>query len=357
MASLRKVGSSYYVRYRENGKERVEKLGRNISKAVAQKLLRQVEEKLALKKQGIFEPDKIEILGFITQYMQWVKQNQAFKTFQVKETAKKHLLTFLALKPQTRLIGMNDLFTAVIERYKCWRLEAGVSARTINIELNFISNLIQSAKEWGYQVNNIDIKRLSEQKKQPRYFSKEEIQLLLNNASKYMHQIITILLFTGLRINECLNLRWQDIHFENNNLHVANHDTFQTKSKQDRIIPMTSHLKNYLTHLKSHYIDPNTDQVTPRTPSQMTYVICSKQGQRIACVRKAYKRLLKRLKIQNASLHTLRHTFASMCIMQHVDVYALKEFLFFNDTATTEIYTHINHSYKLKNIQKLNAIL
>ena len=137
-----------------------------------------------------------------------------------------------------------------------------------------------------------------------------------------MHQIITILLFTGLRINECLNLRWQDIHFENNNLHGANHDAFQTTSKQDRIIPMTSHLKNYLTHLKSHYIDPNTDQVTPRTPSQMIVVICSKQGQRIACVRKAYKRLLKRL-----SLHTIRHTFASMCIMQHVDVDVLKEFL------------------------------
>ena len=81
------------------------------------------------------------------------------------------MLTFLALKPQSRLIGMHDLFAAVIEGYKCWRLEAGVSARTINIELNFISNLIQSAKEWGCQVNHIDIKRLSEQKKQPRYFS------------------------------------------------------------------------------------------------------------------------------------------------------------------------------------------
>ena len=69
MASLRKIGKTYYVRYRKNGKEFSQKLGSNITKAVAQKLLRQYEEKLALDKLGLREPESILISDFLDQYL------------------------------------------------------------------------------------------------------------------------------------------------------------------------------------------------------------------------------------------------------------------------------------------------
>ena len=70
-------------------------------------------------------------------------------------------------------------------------------------------------------------------------------------------------------------------------------------------------------------------------------------------MRKAYKRLLDKLDIQNASLHTLRHTFASMCVMNNVDLYTIKEFLGHSRVATTEIYTHVSQEYKLNSIEKV----
>lgn len=52
MASLRKKGKSYYVRYKIDGKCKEEKLGRNITKRFATKLLQRVEERLAFELQN-----------------------------------------------------------------------------------------------------------------------------------------------------------------------------------------------------------------------------------------------------------------------------------------------------------------
>tara|TARA_R110002110_G_C13362345_1_gene709529 strand:+ start:159 stop:350 length:192 start_codon:yes stop_codon:yes gene_type:complete len=52
MASLRKKGKSYYVRYKIDGSCKERKLGRNISKRVANQLLQRVEERLAFELQN-----------------------------------------------------------------------------------------------------------------------------------------------------------------------------------------------------------------------------------------------------------------------------------------------------------------
>ena len=51
MASLRKIGKTHYVRYRLDGKDKLEKLGSNITEEVAYKLLQRVEARLAFIKQ------------------------------------------------------------------------------------------------------------------------------------------------------------------------------------------------------------------------------------------------------------------------------------------------------------------
>ena len=264
---------------------------------------------------------------------------------------------FLAEKKQRNIQYLHEITTLVVEQYKLFRLNTGVANRSINIELNLISNAIKTATEWGYRVGDVSVKRLRESKKLPRYFSKTEIELLLGNASRYMHQIITISLFTGLRINELLNLKWEHINFEDSCLYIVNTDSFHTKTRRDRVLPMNSYLKQYIMMMKKQYVDPNTDRLSARTEAQTQYLISAKDGGRVGCVRKAYKRLLNRLGIENASLHTLRHTFASLCIMNQVDLYTIKEFLGHSRVTTTEIYTHINQEHKLNNIEKLSGII
>jgi len=134
---------------------------------------------------------------------------------------------------------------------------------------------------------------------------------------------------------------------------ISNTQTFKTKTRRDRVIPLNSYLKSYLKEMNAHFVNPNTDMVSPRTPEQMAYVVCGKYGERIGCVRKAYKRLLTRLGVEGACLHTLRHTFASVCIMNNVDLYTIKEFLGHSRVTTTEIYTHSNLDLKQNNIERI----
>ena len=67
MASLRKVGKTYYVRYKKGEKECTEKLGRNLTKRVAEQLLRRVEARLAWQKQD--EIDKAIGVNYKKMYL------------------------------------------------------------------------------------------------------------------------------------------------------------------------------------------------------------------------------------------------------------------------------------------------
>lgn len=351
MASLRKVGSSYYIRYRVSGKQFEKKVGKNITKAAANKILREFEEKLALQKVGISSPESVEIKPFLEDYLTWVKSNQAIQTFKLKRCAKGHFESFLD-KEFNYIFQIQQLTTQVIEKYKLHRLNQGKTNRTVNIELNFISNALVMAEEWGYLVPNIKIRRLKEDKKIPRYFSKEELNLMLSNASNHIKQVIVISIYTGLRINELLNLKWENVDFENNVIKVIQSATFKTKNRRERFVPIHPNLKSYLEYLKLHFVDPQTDKITPRNEYQQEYVLCLKAGVPIQSVRKSFSGLLRKLDIQNATLHTLRHTFASMCVMNSVDLYTIKEFLGHSKITTTEIYTHVSQGHKQKSIKR-----
>lgn len=51
--------------------------------------------------------------------------------------------------------------------------------------------------------------------------------------------------------------------------------------------------------------------------------------------------------------HLLRHTYASNCIIDGVDIYTVQQQLGHSDVATTSIYLYLNDGVRMKNIQKL----
>ena len=62
--------------------------------------------------------------------------------------------------------------------------------------------------------------------------------------------------------------------------------------------------------------------------------------------------------IPNITAHWLRHTFATMLYLSGVDVLTAKDQLGHSDIKTTlEIYTHLDQTYKKKNISKLDEYL
>jgi len=90
-----------------------------------------------------------------------------------------------------------------------------------------------------------------------------------------------------------------------------------------------------------------------RTKEQEVYLFCDEKGQKIKGFRKAYTRLLKKVGIKNATIHTMRHTYASHLVMNGVDLKTVQELLGHHSTSLTERYAHLSDKHKQKAVQLL----
>lgn len=167
--------------------------------------------------------------------------------------------------------------------------------------------------------------------------------VLVNEGSKAA--IGTLLaLQAGLRIGEVCALRWCDINFESNVIHirhtvsrVAAHNNMQktvlildhpkTESSR-RDIPMPTPLRNVLwtaySQAKSEFVVSDTTSfVGTRTFDYQ------------------YKKLLKQNNMSVVNFHTLRHTYATRCAESGMDVKTLSRLLGHSSTTTTlNTYVH-----------------
>ena len=121
---------------------------------------------------------------------------------------------------------------------------------------------------------------------------------LLNNdiRKKDLKLIFEILYCSGLRISECLNIKINNIDFNNNSIKIVN-----TKNNLDRIIVISDNLMNKIIKQKN-----NSDYlfINPYTNKPYTKSIISVQFLKIL-----FKAGIKRHD-NGPTIHSFRHTFA-----------------------------------------------
>ena len=149
-----------------------------------------------------------------------------------------------------------------------------------------------------------------------RVFTRQQINKLWAIDSSYSH-IILILLYTGLRIGELLNLRKQDINRRSSYLIVRH---AKTKAGEGRIIPL------------HHRIMPLIEQLYNDTNDYLFTISYT-------TFRKHFQDIMKQLNCKH-TIHDTRHTFASL-----LDAVALPNALrsllgHKQGDITTRVYTH-----------------
>lgn len=149
-----------------------------------------------------------------------------------------------------------------------------------------------------------------------RVFTRQQINKLWAIDTPYSHMIL-ILLYTGLRIGELLNLRKQDINKRSSCLIVKH---AKTKAGEGRIIPI------------HHRIIPKIEQLYIST-SEYLFTIS------YTTFRKHFKDIMKQLNCKH-TIHDTRHTFASL-LDSVAPPNALRSLLGHKQgDITTRVYTH-----------------
>lgn len=149
-----------------------------------------------------------------------------------------------------------------------------------------------------------------------RVFTRQQINKLWAIDTSYSHMIL-ILLYTGLRIGELLNLRKQDIYRRSSYLIVRH---AKTKSGAGRIIPI------------HHRIMPLIEQIYRDTDEYLFTISYT-------TFRKHFKDIMKQLNCKH-TIHDTRHTFASL-LDAVAPPNALRSLLGHKQgDITTRVYTH-----------------
>lgn len=340
MASLVFKHKSYYAVFSTNGRKKWIKIGR-VSKKEATKLLKQLELEHIKGKFSLDTFKPIHLYDFLNQYFTYCKTNKALSTYE------RELYITATIKSFFGDIQLHELDNIGIENYKARRLSDSTQPVTINRELTVLRVMLNKARDWNYLNTLPIIKNLKVPNKPVRFLSQEDIKRLLDCSTPWLRPMIIVLRNTGVRVGELLRLRLNDIDMDNRLILVRS-----TKTNNYRMIPINSELEDILKWLSRYHVDPRNVKVSLREGRQANYLFCHSDGTRIKSIRHSFNNACARAGIK-ATVHILRHSFASHLVMNGVDLVSIKELLGHSNINTTMIYSHISNEHKVNTVSKL----
>ncbi len=281
-------------------------------------------------------------------YLDWVKRffiyvSETHKSISyISEKDLKNFLTWLAVNQRVSSSTQNQAFNALLFLFR----------EVLRKDVGDLKGTVRAKR--GVRL--------------PVVLTVEEIKSILSQLSGRNLLIAQLLYGSGLRLMECARLRVKDVEFGGNLIYVRS-----GKGDNDRttILPKVTKefLKNHLEEIKVihekdlaegygevhlpealsrkypnaekdwawQYVFPaNQRSVDPRSGKIRRHHITDKAIQ--SAIGTAFK---KAAIPKHATVHTLRHSFATHMLMNGVNIREVQELLGHKNVETTMIYTHV----------------
>lgn len=218
-------------------------------------------------------------------------------------------------------------------------IEKNKSDETVRSAGFAVKFYLKTIKKSSSDIENLlnDFPNVKREKKLPVILSKEEIEQLLKVSTNINHRLIIQVGYSaGLRVSEIINLKWNDIDFNRDIIHIK-----LAKGKKDRIVMLSQKVKEALQTLdqnKSKYVfmTNRKGKYTSRTLQKIIENLAKKAG------------IKKKI-----TPHTLRHSFATHLLEQGTDIRYIKDLLGHSNISTTLIYTKVSN----KDLSKIKSPL
>lgn len=181
------------------------------------------------------------------------------------------------------------------------------------------------------------IKRPKRERKLPTVLSKQEIRKLLNSIENKKTKLMMAMLYAcGFRVSELINLKIEDLDFEEKIGHVR-----QGKGRKDRMFNISSFL-----------FKPLKIQIEQQEQNNHEFLFTGPKGKLTdRNIQKLLKKATEKAGIKkNVHPHTLRHSFATHLLEDGTDIRLIQELLGHSDLSTTQLYAHVS-SEQIKKIK------
>ena len=275
--------------------------------------------------------EAVTLRVFMEEYKLLIQQNRSKNYFDSVVISFNHLIKYF--KPQRAInsISLKDTESFITHLKQNIKKGYSVYYRTLKAAFN-------KAKDWGYVKENYftRVKLPRRQKLAPAFMNSNQLSAVNSKIDNMIvRDVVVIGFFTGMRLNEIVNLKWKNVNLTTRTITVGDEE-FVTKGKNQRFIPISDEaFQIFLKIQKSIFMNKKIYE----------YVFCKNNGDNFTgdYFSKRFKRACKAAEMDKGiHFHSLRHSFASNLAQQGVSLYVIKELLGHSSISTTEIYSHLN---------------
>ena len=280
----------------------------------------------------------------LTDFIQYHLNSQENNLSKMWSYTKRQLLNkFLKFSQEHHIEFLNDISLELLEKYKFLLLKEK-KPKTVQNTLGAIHTMFKHAVKLKYihdnPITQLDTIRGIQKNKQ-RYLTQDEIKTLLKASGEhYFKDLILIGVYTGMRRGELINLCFEDVDLDKKIIYVKNKDNFTTKSRKERVLPLHQNLYQFFNENKNKkgYCFLKDDQLfNPKTLTLNFIKLCNN------------------LNLKDVSLHTLKHTFISWCLIEGISIFKVAKWAGHSTTHITELYSHLYPEENTnRDIDKLN---
>jgi integron integrase len=306
---------------------------------------------------------RLKHLSFRTEksYLGWIARFLAFcaplEAAALNEEHLKHYLSYLAVERKVSVATQKLAFNALLFLYR----------RVLSRQIVGLQTVIPSHRP----------RRL------PVVLTKEEVRAVFRHLSGVHRLIAAVIYGGGLRLEECLSLRVKDVDFARNCLVIR-----AGKGDKDRetVLPerVAAELQAHLHRVRALYDrDRRRSLAGVWLPGALDrkYADAGKQwawfwlfpSSKLSIepvsgivrryhlypttIQKAFQRAVAGAGlVKRATVHTLRHSFATHLVERGYDIRTIQELLGHADVSTTMIYTHVATKNKLGVASPLDSL-
>lgn len=199
------------------------------------------------------------------------------------------------------------------------------SPGTVNRYLNYFRAILMYAyEELGWLDSKPIVKRVKEDPRSHKYFTQQQIKKLLRFLPEHLKKPFIFSLMTGVRMSNCLNLRWD--HIQGNQISI---EGTETKNGKGLSVPLNAKCIELLDSIdrQGSYVFLYAGRRITRASNTGWYKALDKAG------------------LKGFRWHDIRHTWATHHVQNGTPLHTLQHLGGWSDFNIVNRYAHLSKDY------------